>query len=981
MKRFLSTTALCSTLVLVTPSVFAGDLTGRVSDKSGTISLDGARVKILETGVSTTTDRAGRYRFYDLPAGTYTLQVSYIGADPFEMSVTVGSDSDDTVYDVEIGSDVDVVENILVVGQIGSLNSALNRQRASDRLVTVLSADAIGQLPDENVAEAARRAAGVNVLNDQGEGRFISIRGASPAFVSATINGVRVTSPEAEGRQVPLDVIDSDILSSITVTKTLTPDVDADNIGGNVEISTLSGRDQNDMVLRFRAAGIYAEQVEEVSQRLSGVFANNYLDGNLGVAASLAWQQRRFGSENIEVDGPEWIFDEGVPYPGELEFRDYQITRERLSASLNLDYAATDELEFYVRGLYSEFSDQEFRSRVENKFGDPSFLSNSGTTTLVDAGDDDPYEVDRDIKDRLEQQTIFSVVTGFDYISEKVEFDMSASYSYADEVEPDRLDTDFRTELDSGIFGVDVANPILPSLTFGDAASEAAYFDPNNFEFNGVERTNGVSEDEEFAIAANLKYKFMAGNTPISVKTGGKLRLREKFFDFNLDVFDGFDGGDFNLSNVAQPIDFDLAPINPVPNGQDMREFFTANLSSFEFNEFDTAVASNEADYDADEDIYAGYVMFESQLSSVFSIIGGVRIEHTEFSSRGQVLLQQEFETELDGDQTGLDPFSLIPESGVPGTLLVDDLEFEFDADDGVTALEYAAVIRQDAEFQRDYTDFLPSVLARFDVTDEMTIRAGYHRSLARPDIEAASPRVIAEQGEDGLVAEAGNPNLNRQRADNFDLSFEYYPDNKAVYSVSVFHKEISDFIARQQLNNVNFNGNVYDELDTFVNLDDASLTGVEVNVQQPLTMLPGFLNGFIVNANYTYVDGQATLANGRDISIPGQSQNVITGILGYEKGPINLRLAATYRDEFLDEISVAEDENGNPLDRIVDDHLQLDFTGRYFFTEQAQLYVELKNLTDEPFVASINSPGFGRLNAQFEEYGITAKIGFAFIY
>jgi len=978
MTKLLSSTALAASLLLFAQAASAADIKGRVSDASGKIALDGATVQVLETGATAVTDRAGEYRIAGLRAGTYTLRVRYIGAEPVEQKLVITSDSASAVADVTIGANLDVMENILVIGQSGALNNALSRQRAADNLITVLSADAIGQLPDENVAEAARRAVGVNVLNDQGEGRFVSVRGASPAFVSTTINGVRIPSSEADGRQVPLDVIDSDILSSITITKTLTPDVDADNIGGNVEITTLSGLDQKDMVLRLKAAGIYAEQVEKVSQRVSGVYANNFMDGRFGIAGSLAWQERRFKSENIEVDGPDWNFDEGVPFPEELEFRDYVITRERVSASLNLDFKATENLKLFAHGLYSDFSDQEFRSRVEHKFGDPEFLSNSGSVTQFDAGADDPYEVDRDIKDRLETQTIWSVVTGADYAKGPIEFDVMASYSIADEREPDRLDTDFRGEFEQGIFAVDVADGILPVPSFPDASAEAAYFDPANFAYNGTELTNGLTEDEEIAFAANMKYNFNLGDAPSAVKFGGKIRLREKFYDLDLDVLEI---DDVALDQFAQTLDFDLANLGPTPDADAFRDFFDAYRSQFERDDFDSAFASNEADYDADEDVYAGYIMLESQITQRLSIVAGVRVEHTEFSSRGQALLEQEFELELDGDQTVQDPFTLIPASGVPGTVLAEDLEFEFDADDNLTVLEYAAVVRQDAVFSRDYTDWLPSVLARFDANDHVVVRAGYHQSLARPNIEQASPRTLAEQGEDSLVAETGNPNLERQLSHNFDLGIEYYPDNRGVYSIGFFHKEIDNFIARTQLNNTVFNGIQYDELDTFINLPDATLTGIEINIQQPLTMLPGALSGFILSANYTYVDGEATLASGRDIAIPGQSENVFTGIIGYEKGPWNLRLAGTFRDEYLDELEVSNDENGAPLDRIVDDHFQLDFMGKYRFTEQLQMFVELKNLTDEPFVASVNSPNFGRLNAQFEEYGITAKVGVNYVF
>ena len=143
----------------------------------------------------------------------------------------------------------------------------------------------------------------MNVLNDQGEGRFVSIRGLDPNLVSTSINGVRLTSPEAEDRQVGLDVIDADVLSSVVINKSLTPDMDGDSVGGNVEIETTSGLDVDHLYVRGRVASLYSDIEQEFGWRGSVNFANNFLDGRLGVAGSLSHQERVFGSESYEVDG------------------------------------------------------------------------------------------------------------------------------------------------------------------------------------------------------------------------------------------------------------------------------------------------------------------------------------------------------------------------------------------------------------------------------------------------------------------------------------------------------------------------------------------------------------------------------------------------------------------------------------------------------------------------------------------------------
>lgn len=952
MNRSLLSASAVSVLVVAAAAplpAFAGVIEGRVSDQSQAVSLEGAVVRIAETGVSTATDRAGQYRLGNVPAGDYTLVITYVGAPSETVSVSVPSEDAVVRQNIALGEDVDVIDNVLVVGQRGALNSALSQQKSSDKVITVLSADAIGQLPDENVAEAARRAVGVNIQNDQGEGRYVSIRGANPNFVTTTVNGVRLPSPDSDQRQVPLDVIDSDILSSITITKSLTPDVDGDSIGGNVEISTLSGLDQKDLFLKLKAAGIYTNQVDEFGQRYSGAFASNFLDGRLGVAATAAWQKRKFGSENIENDG-EWILDEAVIYPEELELRDYQVTRERFSAGLNLDFQATDNLLLFAHGLYSDFSDQEYRSRVENKFGDPSFdgANSSGNIAVVDAADDDPYEVDRDIKDRFEDQLIYSVVGGAEFSKDAITFDISGSYSYAEESEPERLDGGFRGEFEEGLFGVDVSDTLLPVLAFPDADAEAAYFDPDNYEFDEVELTNGISKDEEFAFQANLRVDVDLFGAPGYLKTGGKVRLREKSYDLDLQILEA---DDLVLTDFMTDVDYALDRINPVIDPDLFRNFFFNNLSSFELNVIDTALESTGANYSADEDVYAAYVMAQRQFGDV-SVVTGVRMEHTEYDASGF---------------TAFEPGA----ADIPADA---ELIAEDDGDE---------VYAQSVEVSRSYTDWLPSVNVRYDVTDEVVFRLGYYKTIVRPNLEAAAPRILVDDEAEG---EAGNPLLNRQKAHNFDASLEWYPGNKSVLSAGVFYKDISDLITSVILpngddENIVISGVTFTEVETFINVPDASIFGVELNYQQPLDFLPGLLDGFIIGANYTFVDSEATLIDGRKISIPGQSDHVATGILGYEKGPIDIRFAATYRDQYLDELSLQEDENGDDIDRIVDDHLQIDISAKYRVTDQFQFFTEFKNVNNEPFVAFVRSPAFGKLNSQYEEYGWSAKFGVSFKY
>lgn len=235
--------------------------TGEVRGQVGTdtaVNFDGAEVTIVELGRRTITRNGGRFVFDGVPAGEYTLRVVYLGAEPVSQWVTVVAGQSAPLVDIVLrnagGLDASV-NAILVVGQSASASSAANRKRNSPRISDSVSADFIGQFPDQNVTEAAQRIPGVAINRDQGEGRFISVRGADPNLNAVTINGVDVPAAGGVERAVALDVIPSDVLQTLTVVKSLTPDLDANSIGGTVQIGTASAFDRRDAFFRGEHRG------------------------------------------------------------------------------------------------------------------------------------------------------------------------------------------------------------------------------------------------------------------------------------------------------------------------------------------------------------------------------------------------------------------------------------------------------------------------------------------------------------------------------------------------------------------------------------------------------------------------------------------------------------------------------------------------------------------------------------------------------
>lgn len=917
-------------LLATSAAAFAGEIRGTVADSTGTRTLQGAQITIVELKRVAQVGDDGTYWFGDVPPGTYTVRAEYEGVAPVLSSVTVPAEGP-VVQNFALGAQSG---EILVIGQRANLLGALSRQRAADGVQSVLTRDAIGQFPDQNVAESLRRLPGVNVLNDQGEGRFVSIRGLDPNLNSSSVNGVRLPAPESDIRAVALDVVSSDLIESIEVKKTLTPDMDADTIGASIEINTTSAFDLQKPLISGTIEGSYNRKSDSLTPRVGAEFSVPLTD-NFGIAGGLSFYQRKFSTDNVETGG--WsTSDAGIDFTDEVEYRDYDVERKRFNASLSLDLRASETTTLYARGLYSQFDDQEFRNRLIFGFDEEPSAASGGTVTFSDA--DGEIAVERDIKDRFESQKIRSIVVGGNTELEAWKFDYAASWAKSSERENGSLDpTVFKADFEGT--GLDVA------FDFGDemipryvvSGNTADFFDPSNFGFDEVERT-ALSDavDEEYAIRADAARTFGFASGDLSVQAGFKSRWRQKSYEFETEIFDEFDG-DFTLADVLGEQSYGLALIDPVPGGGITRDFFNANRARFGLNALDSAFESAAADYQVDEDVLAGYLLGRWD-STTLRVIGGMRVERTTDDIRGNLV-------EL------------------------------FDGVDGPCGEELCVTPNR---FDTRYTTWLPSLNIRFEPSPGLVFRAAGFRSLVRPNLGDLAPRFLVEESDEGeREGEFGNPALSPYKAWNFEAAAEYYFSRSGAVSANIFHKKIQDFIVRGTFEGDEndpfggvFNGIEYDEASIPLNGDSASVTGLELSYAQVFNFLPKPFDGLLVNFNYTYTDAKGRLIDGREIPLPASAKNTFNAVLGYEKGPFSVRLAGAYRDKFLEEVGGSADD-----DRYTSNHFQLDLSARYWVTPKIQLFGDWINMTDEPYFAYQNLNGRRRL-LQYEEYDWTIKGG-----
>jgi TonB-dependent receptor len=932
-RLFASSAAIALVTGFAAPAM-AGEVRGVVVDSSETAALRATEVIIEELGRRTATQTGGTFSFSDIPAGTYTITATYVGAEPVSQQITVPETG---IVEVNFSLG-ETGTQILVLGQGANLASALSRKRTADGVSDVLTRDSIGQFPDQNVAESLRRLPGINVLNDQGEGRFVTVRGLDPNLNATSLNGVRVPAPGIDERGVALDVVSSDIIESIEVKKSLTPDMDADTIGASIEIKTTSAFDRKKDLYVAKIGGSYNDYSGALTPDVGFDFATKLSD-NFGVTGGLSYYNREFESDNIEADG--WQEDNGLVYAEEVQYRDYDVERERISGTLGFDARIGSHTELYLKGVYSEFNDQEFRRDVIFRLEDAN-VSGSGTNAVFD-DEGTEIEIRRRVKDRLESSRIRTLVFGGESQLGALKADYALSWAKSSEtkngsLDPTRFDGNFE---DSGLeIGFDYSNPRVP--LFNVTGNSAGFLNPNNYELDSIEFTAGsVGEDEEFAARFDLGYEIYSDAGTLTVQGGVKARWREKFF---AGQFEFYENDDVTLADVlGAGQTYRLADISPLPGFTEATELFNTNRGAFELNGIDTALASNVEDFVVEEDIFASYLLGRWESNNLL-VIGGVRYERTYNSLTGNVV-------------------QLIEEDGtLPGG--------------GIAAEDTVIVTPTNTE--RSYDHWLPSLNIRYAAQPNLILRAAAYRSLVRPNIGDLAPRIVIEDDE----AEAGNPNLVPYEAWNFDATVEYYMSNNGAITAGLFYKEIDNFIFSQRITDPDpVLGVDITRLDTTLNGQTAEILGIELGFAQQLDFLPGLLSGFLVQANYTFTDAKGLISDGnigsitdiptfREITLPSASKHTFNAVLGYEKGPVSLRLAGTYRDLYLDEIQGSADE-----DRFVDSLFQLDFSGRYKITNNFQAFFEWININDAEYFA-FNRLGNQQNALQFEQYNWTMKGG-----
>lgn len=896
------------------------NIQGAIIDEQGLpIPFANVVIETLKKGVISDAD--GKFLFVDLPKGKQIIKVTYIGYADLETEVNLESGTTQQLT-IIIKPTILELDGVVITGFNSSQAKALNAQKNKKNITNIISTDQIGKFPDANIGDALKRVPGITMQVDQGEARNIIIRGLAPQLNSVTLNGSRIPSAEGDNRNVQMDLIPADMIQLIEVNKAVTPDMDADALGGSVNLVTRTSPNG------FRVAATVGSGINLITDTriLNGSFliGDRSKNDKLGWMLSSSINDTDFGSDNIEF---EWD-DSETPFIKEHDIRTYLVQRIRRSFSANLDYAFDSNNKVYIRTMYNWRDDRENRFRLRYRDielideADPSQGFQAEIRRQTKGGIDNNRNKNR----RLEDQRMQNYSLGGDHLIANLELDWMTSYASASEERLNERYIEYRVKdvaVNKNISSIEF--PFISPITSTDVELE-------NFELNEITEENQFTKEEDINTFVNAKLPLnLFNNNNGFLKLGLRSKIKNKIRTNNFFEFEPTNSDFDNLSALPRvnQTDANFLAGSQYQAGEYVDPAFLGSLDLNNETLFESEDVPSEyvrANYDVKEEVFGTYAMTNQQVSKKLNILFGIRLEQTKTKAIGNEIQDEE---------------------DVLGTIEADN----------------------------NYVNVLPGVHFKYDLNDRTVLRFAWTNTLARPNYADIVPSIDVIIEDEEIVL--GNSNLKATKSMNFDVMGEYYFRNLGIISAGLFQKSISDFtytFVSETTNNA-FGPNTTG-FDVFQpqNGNDANIFGAEFNFQRQLDFLPGFAKNFSLMLNYTYLtsntdgirnsDGEERT----DVDLPGTSPNMFNGSLGFNDKKLSVRLSANFSDAYIEEIG------GNALeDSYYDEQFLLDFNASYIFNTHFSVYFDLNNITDQPLRFY---QGLKNRTMQAEYYGRRVSFG-----
>lgn len=824
------------------------------------------------------------------------------------------------------------LDRVTVTGVRDAIFSARQQERDTDVISNVITADDAGQFADQNVAESLQRVPGLSIDRDAGEGRRVNVRGLGPQFNPVTVNGVLLATSDLD-RDAVVDVLPNDLLGTLTVTKTLTPDMNPDAIGGAVDLRAIDPFERDDGgQLRLEAGrSEYGDQLEPKANAAVNRRINLDGGGRFGYSLSGSFSRRdRVGDIQRNRDVPRYTrigadCNQDAPTPDcflrsvRVDNRYEESERTRYGVAANFDFAPNESSRYFLRLIGSRYKRFDLRQTDSWRIG-PTRATVLGPGFGTFLGGNDVELRKQTTFTKRDEQTYMAQLGGsnragdwqFDYWLAGSRNELDVPYDNTGRFRVRNIVIDYRQFEDS----VEISGRRRTATT-PDPANPAAYA------LDNLTVISERREDEILQAQLDARRDFDWAGRDAFLKFGAKLHRRDKTADRTEASGNPVGAGGVPATTLAQvPTyvpDSRIPGFGFFPQPGAARDLFARGAGRLSPQQVNSAAE----DYVVEEDVDAVYAMASVDLSDTFSLFGGARFESTKWRTSG-------FELET------VDPFA-------PGT-------------------DPVLTVRPISAPEKTYSDVLPSIHARWEPTETVVVRGSLGTALVRPNFDegAATRQVLTVEQENGTYVRSlsgGNPNLDPLKARQADLSVAWYPSEATVLYAGVFYKRIDDFYIRSTLTgsdvatvglpvgNGTINGG-FDSATVFLNGDRATVRGVELSYEQAFVRLPGWLSGLFVTGNLTLVDSEADYSRiGRndDLPLPDQADRIANVSVGWENDRFTVRVSGNYRDEQLDVVA------GRPeLDQVLTDYFSVDLNLRWNITKRWQAYFDASNLNDE---------------------------------
>lgn len=885
-------------------------IAGIISDAEEETPLIGATALIQELNRGAVADRNGRYRLEDVPAGTYTVLFRYIGRQAVTEEVSETS-SETTSLDVTLMLTSSELDGIVVSGTpiVGSQAAALSMQRAASVVTNVIASDLVGKFPDQNAAAALSRVPGVAVQRDQGQARYINLRGAPQRWTTLAFDGVNVIG--SEGRIVRFDEIPAPIIQTIEVVKANSPDLPAESVAGRINVITASAFDRPGFRVSAEAAPGYFELGGDLQYNAFAQVSNTWGD-KFGITVTGAQYSRNQVTDNIESDyvrGP----NDGL-YPTGADFRVYYLERTNNAYSGRMDFRPSANHELFATSTFVEFKDDEQRNQyVFNLEDGAGYLEGDNTP---DQGVLQGVPMQQLLGPGYYRNSTWNNIIGGTSRFSGWTLDYRGSY------------TKTNAELDLPLFFLIDAFPSFNvAYDFTDEDQPGVDLsDPMGMPISQLDQTSpeldlglivdGDEDADAYSAQLDLSRSLDVFGVPSTLKFGGKIDVRDKKgyqfavatvplgplleaieatpIDYGAFLMDEQLSGEFPFGGDYQVQRFDVFGLQDELEAR-LDQLATAGL-------FDPdAVIPDDSRYDVQESIFAAYAMNTWQ-TSWGSVLAGVRLESAQYESSG--------------------------------FRVVDDVSEAVDT-------------------STDELFLFPSVHVNIDLNEALKLRLAGTSTVSRADFNSRRPGSSISDADRLIIG--GNPDIQSERSWGADARLEYYLPSTGAVSIAGFGKWVDNplFSTSSLVDDDRFNADGLDRTNyVYVapgNGTDGQVFGVELDYFQQWRSLPGVLSGFGLQANIALLSSEFTTPEsaGGDIRttrFPGTSDAVYNVSLFYEKYGFSARISYQWRDEWLDDV-----DGGDELfDLYWDSEERLDISVRYAITNNLTVFADANNLTDE---------------------------------